>query len=142
VRRAGRWRRTAERRLEEIEQAGEGIDLGRWQLGEQSREPLAQRRLSRAESPAALLGQRERLAAAIVLEPGAREQSVILQRGEQLRDGGRGDRGAPGELGSDHLPVGDRLQRQVLRDRQWRSIQRLTSGAVRTSASAAWWLPS
>ncbi len=56
------------------------------------------------------------MAAAVVVETVAGEHAGVFERGEKLRDRCGRDGGAAGELGADDLAVGDRLQRQVLRD--------------------------
>ena len=72
----------------------------------------------------ALFGEGEWLPAAIVLEAAAREQAVFFEGGEQLRDCRGRDGGTAGELGSEDLSLGDRLQRQVLRDGERRIVRR------------------
>jgi hypothetical protein len=70
-----------------------------------------------------MVGQLERLAAAVVLEASACEEAVLFQPGEELRDGGRRDGGTPGQLGTYDLSFLDRLQRQVLHDRERRVVR-------------------
>src|SRR5437867_2290493 len=70
------------------------------------------------QRPLPLLGEGERLAAAVARVALALEQSYVHERCEQLRDGGRRNSGAPGELGTDDLALADRLQREVLGDGQ------------------------
>ena len=65
-----------------------------------------------------MFGEGKRLPAAVVRQPGAGQQAAVYERREQLRDGRRGDRRAAGKLGTDDLSLGDRLQRQILGDRQ------------------------
>jgi len=69
-----------------------------------------------------VLGEGERLASAILGEALAAEQAGVLERCEQLRDGGGRDSGAPGELGTDDLTLADGLQCEVLGDGQWRLV--------------------
>jgi hypothetical protein len=107
--RSRRWCGAAEGGFEPFEQAGESVCLRRRQIGEQPREAFPEHGLSRAQRPLPLLGQGERLAAAVVGEALALEQAGALERCEQLRDGGRRDSGAPGEFGADDLALADRL---------------------------------
>jgi hypothetical protein len=60
-----------------------------------------------------VLGEGERLAAAVVCKALALEQAGALERCEQLRDGGRRDGGAAGELGAEDLALTDGLQSEV-----------------------------
>jgi hypothetical protein len=109
--------------LEAFEQAGEGVSLGWREVGEQAGEPFAECCLSRAQRPLPVLGQGERLAAAVVLEPLSGQQSGFFESREELRDGGRGDGGAAGELGADDLALADRLQREILGDGERRLVR-------------------
>ena len=69
-----------------------------------------------------MLGEREGLAAAVVREPLPLEQARGLEGGEQLRDRRRRDGRATRELGADNLSLADRLEHQVLGDRQRRLV--------------------
>jgi len=69
-----------------------------------------------------VLGEGERLTAAVVVETIAGEHAGVFERGKKLRDRGRRDGGAAGELGAEGLAVGDRLQRQVLGDGERRIV--------------------
>jgi hypothetical protein len=114
----GRWRQSvwsrwwcgaAEGGFQPLEQARKRVGLGRVQVGQQPCEAFPELGLSRAQCPLSLLGQGERLSAAVVGEALALEQAGALERCEQLRDGGRRDSGAPGEFGADDLALADRL---------------------------------
>lgn len=110
--------------MESFEQTGERISLWWRQICEEARESFAQRRLRRAQGPLTMLGELERLAAAVVLEPCACNEVAVFERGEKLRDGSRGDRGAAGQLRADDLSLGDRLQGKVLSDCERRIVCR------------------
>jgi hypothetical protein len=102
--------------LESFEEAREGVGL-RWRhVGEQPREPLPQGCLRGTQCPLAVLAEGERLPSAVVVETIASEHAGTFERGKKLRDRRRRDGGAACELRADDLAVGDRLQRQVLRD--------------------------
>ena len=118
------WWCPAERYLEAFEQASEGVRLRWWQVGEEAGEPFAQGRLRRAQGPLAVLGEGDWESAAVVLETVAREHSGSFECGEELRHGRRRDGGTAGELGSDDLAFGDRLQCQVLGDGEGRVVRR------------------
>jgi hypothetical protein len=70
-----------------------------------------------------LFGQSQRLAAAVVVSAATCQESALFEGGEELRDGRRGNRGAAGELGADDLSLADRLQGEVLSDRQRRIVR-------------------
>ena len=123
VRSRGRWC-PAERCLETFEQARQGVCLWWWQVGEEAGEPFAQGRLRRAKGPLTVLGEGDGESAAVVLETVAREHSGSFECSEELRDGRRGHRGAAGELGSEDLAFGNRLQCQVLGDGKGRVVRR------------------
>jgi len=82
--RSRRRRRAAQRCLQSLEQPGECVRLGRRHVGEEPCEAFAERRLRRAQRPLALLRQLEPPAPAVLLEPSARQQTTLLEPGEQL----------------------------------------------------------
>jgi hypothetical protein len=62
------------------------------------------------------------LAAAVVVETTPCQQAALLERREQLRDGRWRDGGSARQFRTDDLPLGDRLQGQVLGHRQRRVV--------------------
>jgi hypothetical protein len=118
--RSPRRRGTGEFGLDAREQPGQRVGLGRRERGEQLGESLAQERLGREKRLPAGRGEGERLASAVAGDRLALEQAGVVERGEQLRDGGPGDSGAPRELAPGHALAADRPQRQVLGDGQCR----------------------
>ena len=59
------------------------------------------------------------MAAAVIGDLSPLEQSGVRESGEELRDGGARDTGAPGELGTGHALTRDPAERQVLGHGQW-----------------------
>lgn len=110
--------------LDPRQKPGERFRLRRRHAPEQASEPPAEQGSSRTQRPLALLAEGKRLAPAIVRRAHPLEETRILEPGEKLRDGGRGDRRPPGELGSDDVSTGDRLESDVLRRRQRRFVTR------------------
>lgn len=54
------------------------------------------------------------MAAAVLGDCSSFEQAGVGEPGEELRDGGTGDAGAPRELGAGYVLAGDRAEREVL----------------------------
>ena len=107
--RSRRWCGAAEGGFEPFEQSGERVRLRRGEVCQQPCDFFPEHGLSRAQRPFPLLGQGQRLAAAVVGEALALEEAGLLERREELRDGGRRDGGAAGELGADDVALVDRL---------------------------------
>ena len=125
-RRAGRPRRrslAAEQLLEAQQRPGEGICLPLRKAGEEGREAVSDRVPRRVQGLPARRRERELLAAAVRGRTEPSDQTGLLERRDELGDRRGRDGGATGELGADHLSLGDRLQRQKLARRE-RRMQR------------------
>lgn len=108
--------------MQAFEQSGESVGLGRRDLGDEPGEPFAQRGLGGAKGRAAFLREGDGLSAPIIIQTAPGEHARVLECGEELGDRRRGDGRATGEPGADDLAVGDRLQGQVLGNREGRVV--------------------
>jgi hypothetical protein len=71
-----------------------------------------------------LLGQSERLAAAVIFVTSSRDETALFKAPEQLRYRRRRDGGAARELRADDVALVDCLQREILSDCQRRVMRR------------------
>ena len=70
--------------MESFEEPREGVGLLWRHVGEQPGEPLPQGRLRGAQCPLAVLGEGERLPAAVVVETIAGEHAGVFEHGKEL----------------------------------------------------------
>ena len=70
-----------------------------------------------------MLGRHERLSPPVISRAVAAHHPGLLERREELGDGRGRDGGTAGELGPHDLSIGDRLQRQVLRNGERRVVR-------------------
>jgi hypothetical protein len=106
-----------------LEEAGEGVGLRPWKVGEERADTVPQQFLGGAVGAFASAGERERLAPAVAGRGPPFDEPGLHERGDQLRDGGTGYARAAGKLSARHLSAGDRAEREVLRDRQRRLVR-------------------
>ncbi len=100
------------------EQPDEGVELGAGQAVEQAPEPVLQQLAGRCKARAPCIRERQRLTAAVVDQALPLEQPGRLEVADQLGDGGRRDGGPARELPAEHVAGIDRLEHEVLGDRQ------------------------